>query len=715
MADSKTMKCHYEVLEVERNASAEDIKKNYKKMALKFHPDRNHGNVEWATEMFKTVSAAYSVLSDPQERSWYDDHRASILRGKSGTYEGEGEGDGSGSDSTEEYVVNLWTYFNNSCFNGYSDEPDGFYSVYSDLFTKIFTQELNGLNGLNGASKKAGGAPKFGVSASDPAEIQEFYSFWSNFTSNLSFSWHDKYNANEAPNRNVRRAVDKENQKHRDIAKREYNNLIQTLLKFVKKRDQRMIIIELRRIKRLEEEEKLQTELRMKENAKRREDKKLSRKMYENDEEEIIRRQGERERAYLIADSDEEEEEESSEEEDSEEGSEDEEEEEDVEDIKYGGEEEGESKDLTGEGLGDRQDSDSDSNDEDEISKDMRNLNVKGNASNSKGVRIASSSKSSIPAAARSKSKSKSSGSNAGGGSKGDSISFDGYDIDEQERRLQAFLNPISTGGESDEEVQGRAEKSTKKKKVKSEGKKKESHAKSSAAIREVNGLFAHKEEVEDTKPESLSCDICSKVFSIASQMTQHLSSRSHRNKASEIAKKNKSTSSNANKSLPKKEDTSASAIQVPAPAPAAAVRAAVLTPEEIEEVEEEARKGSGKGKNKGKGVSLKAKIGRSNVKFDDESEEDEEVEDIYVKDKTKTKANVKDTAKDKRAAKSSGEKAKEALKAALFDEDSDAEPEVKVSPVVAGLVAEEGEGSEKGGAAAAGGKKKPKRKVGLR
>jgi molecular chaperone DnaJ len=62
---------YYEVLEVERSATKEEIKKAYRKVALKFHPDRNPGNPE-AEEKFKEAAEAYEVLGDDEKRARYD-------------------------------------------------------------------------------------------------------------------------------------------------------------------------------------------------------------------------------------------------------------------------------------------------------------------------------------------------------------------------------------------------------------------------------------------------------------------------------------------------------------------------------------------------------------------------------------------------------------------------------------------------------------------
>ncbi len=62
---------YYEILGVKKDSSTQDIKKAYRKMAMKYHPDRNKGDKE-SEEKFKKISEAYAVLSDPEKRKQYD-------------------------------------------------------------------------------------------------------------------------------------------------------------------------------------------------------------------------------------------------------------------------------------------------------------------------------------------------------------------------------------------------------------------------------------------------------------------------------------------------------------------------------------------------------------------------------------------------------------------------------------------------------------------
>ena len=63
-----TKRDYYEILSVNRDADAEDIRKAYRKLAVKFHPDKNPGD-KHAEEKFKELGEAYEALSDPQKRA----------------------------------------------------------------------------------------------------------------------------------------------------------------------------------------------------------------------------------------------------------------------------------------------------------------------------------------------------------------------------------------------------------------------------------------------------------------------------------------------------------------------------------------------------------------------------------------------------------------------------------------------------------------------
>lgn len=80
MAEEKD---YYKILGVERNASADEIKRAYKKVAIKYHPDRNPGNKE-AEEKFKQAAEAYDVLRDPDKRARYDQFGAEGVNGAGG-------------------------------------------------------------------------------------------------------------------------------------------------------------------------------------------------------------------------------------------------------------------------------------------------------------------------------------------------------------------------------------------------------------------------------------------------------------------------------------------------------------------------------------------------------------------------------------------------------------------------------------------------------
>ncbi|KAJ2959456.1 hypothetical protein NQZ79_g5091 [Umbelopsis isabellina] len=234
--------CYYELLNIARNAQADEIKKAYRKQALIWHPDKNHSRIEQATEQFALIQEAYEVLSDPQERAWYDGHRDAILRGD----DHAGQKDSSAGTSVDD----LMKYFSISQYRGYNDDPKGFYTVYRTLFQTLEEEEEQAVaSGDSEDVKSFTRYPSFGSSTTPFADddgylgyggyARDFYNAWMVFSSEKSFRWMDKWRLSEAPNRYVKRAMEKENKKARDTAKKEYNDTIRNLVAFIRKRDPR--------------------------------------------------------------------------------------------------------------------------------------------------------------------------------------------------------------------------------------------------------------------------------------------------------------------------------------------------------------------------------------------------------------------------------------------------------------------------------------------
>ena len=111
---------YYEVLGVDKNATEDQIKKAYRTIAIKYHPDRNPGNKE-AEEKFKEAAEAYDVLHDPQKRQQYDQFG----------FNGPGMGGGFGG------------------FGGASMNMDDIFSMFGD----IFGGRAGGFGGFGGGSR----------------------------------------------------------------------------------------------------------------------------------------------------------------------------------------------------------------------------------------------------------------------------------------------------------------------------------------------------------------------------------------------------------------------------------------------------------------------------------------------------------------------------------------------------------------------------------
>lgn len=127
----------YKILGVTREASAEEIKKAYRALALKYHPDRNPGDAA-AEDMFKRISAAYSVLGDEDKRRQYDAFGQTDGSAQSAQY-GTGQGGGqywqwSSGGAFDEDVFWQW-------FRSQAQEQQSRNSAYRSTYNSRASQE----------------------------------------------------------------------------------------------------------------------------------------------------------------------------------------------------------------------------------------------------------------------------------------------------------------------------------------------------------------------------------------------------------------------------------------------------------------------------------------------------------------------------------------------------------------------------------------------
>ena len=291
--------CYYELLGVSRDATDVDLKKAYRKKALQYHPDKNRDNIEEATELFATIKAAYEVLSDPQERAWYDSHREQILSdipiGPNG-YGGGGDDNDYEVDSSITGVTTeeLLMFFNTGLYISVNDSPAGLYQIAGKIFAKLandevlagrqtgvdeflkyqddhFEEEINSVGYVVAVKERLERGdseymyPTFGCSKTPFRYLKTFYKKWSNFSTLKSFSWKDKYMYSSNYDRRTKREVNKRNEKARTSARNEYNRTVRRFVSFIKKLDKRMAI----GAKEAEEERNRQ-ELKRREERKRR-------------------------------------------------------------------------------------------------------------------------------------------------------------------------------------------------------------------------------------------------------------------------------------------------------------------------------------------------------------------------------------------------------------------------------------------------------------
>lgn len=225
---------YYELLGVQRQATEEELKKAYRRKALELHPDRNFGDEEKATKTFAEVQAAYEVLSDPQERAWYDSHESSILRGDSAGGEDAPAYQNVRMTSADD-LARMVRKFNSNV--EFTDSPSGFFGFVRETFEQLATEEEAAAQWEDVDVREY---PTFGHKDDEHDDVvKQFYNAWANFATVKSFAWRDKYRLSEAPDRRVRRLMEKENNAARQDGIREFNEAVRVLVAFIRKRDPR--------------------------------------------------------------------------------------------------------------------------------------------------------------------------------------------------------------------------------------------------------------------------------------------------------------------------------------------------------------------------------------------------------------------------------------------------------------------------------------------
>ena len=133
---------YYDILGVSKTASAEEIKKAYRKQALEWHPDRHKDNKEAAEKRFKEINEAYQVLGDPQKRQSFDQFGHASAQG----FGGQGTNPfGQGSPFTYTYQQGGGNPFGNQDFG----DP---FDIFENFFGSSFA---GGFGGQASATRRA--------------------------------------------------------------------------------------------------------------------------------------------------------------------------------------------------------------------------------------------------------------------------------------------------------------------------------------------------------------------------------------------------------------------------------------------------------------------------------------------------------------------------------------------------------------------------------
>ncbi|KAI9357580.1 hypothetical protein DFJ73DRAFT_910591 [Zopfochytrium polystomum] len=245
---------YYELLGVaDVHATPDELKK-----ALEWHPDKNPQRIEEATRVFAEIQRAYEVLSDDQERAWYDSHKEEILRGDAASDIAAAAAASTTSWSSAAYGITtdeVLAHMNPSRFTFSNPPPAGkenFYAAYSALFSAIEAAERDAIArdsenvaAATGSAALAAGAESrtaFGDAGTrweGEGGVGEVYGKFLSFATVRSFRWLDRYRVSEARDRFERRHMERANARAREGGRRAFSAAVRDVAAAAQRADPR--------------------------------------------------------------------------------------------------------------------------------------------------------------------------------------------------------------------------------------------------------------------------------------------------------------------------------------------------------------------------------------------------------------------------------------------------------------------------------------------
>lgn len=238
-------RCYYEILGVDQKDDLKNIRKVYRKLALRTHPDKAPiGQEEEFKRKFQQLNEAFEVISDPNERAWYDAHREQILSGRSkeefkGSYGFDFDIDEAMADARKE------------------KETDKLYKKLGEVFMniKIGEERAREMRDQEDWGVDYMKMPNFGDENATEEELECFYTEWESFTSCRTFAFADEFNPNEYEGRRLKRLIEKENKKFRNAARKTYTDKIKEIVRTAKTLDERWSNLKAKQRKLKEQQE----------------------------------------------------------------------------------------------------------------------------------------------------------------------------------------------------------------------------------------------------------------------------------------------------------------------------------------------------------------------------------------------------------------------------------------------------------------------------